>query len=43
MKNLKFLLVSLVILAGGTYLLRGVPDDQIPYPDIRSSDTVCEL
>lgn len=40
MKNLKFLLVSLVILAGGTYLLRGVPDDQIPYPDIRSSDTV---
>lgn len=40
MKRSIGMLAALMLVVGGLYFMRGVPDDKIPYPDIRSSDTL---
>jgi len=39
-RHAKYLAAGLIVLAGGLYLLRGVPDDQIPYPQFEQTDTL---
>lgn len=34
------ILAVVLVLAGGLYLLRGVPEDQIPFPQYKQSDTL---
>lgn len=33
-------LIAIALLAGGLYLLRGVPEESIPYPEFEQSDTL---
>ncbi|WFL78900.1 hypothetical protein P7228_07505 [Altererythrobacter arenosus] len=35
-----FIIAGLIVLAGALYLLRGVPDDRIPHPQARQTDTL---